>query len=125
VESSGGLAAQAVDALAPLSVLQHLTSLHLDAVRREQLQHLQLPQLQDLLLCLCNSGAEHRQPFRLGQLTALQVLTVKGRDGLQRADRLPPNLCELSWFGWVEGSTAGVQPLLSLSRLRSLTRVCK
>jgi hypothetical protein len=129
VGSSGwgraGLAAQATDALAPLSVLQQLTQLNLDVVRREQLQHLQLPQLQDLRLRLLKSEAEHPRPFRLDQLTTLHVLRIEAGNGLQRADHLPPNLCQLSWLGWVKSSTAGIQPLLALSRLRKLIIVCE
>jgi hypothetical protein len=39
-----------VDVLAPLSGLQQLTSLKLAMVQRAQLQHLQLPQLQELVI---------------------------------------------------------------------------
>lgn len=120
--------AHADDVLQPISALQQLTALTLaGCFRREQLQHLQLPQLQHLAFRLSGSYSttEELAPLRLEQLTALQVLQVDAAaNGLLQRDCLPPNLCQLRWSGWVTGDTAGVQPLLALSRLQQLTIRC-
>jgi hypothetical protein len=117
--------AQADDVLAPLSALQQLTALELGSVRRVQLQHLQLPQLQQLVVRVCRSAEDELQPIRLDQLTALQMLRLQAAgNGLQRQDCLPPNLCQLSWAGWVTSRTAGMQPLLALSCLQKLHITC-
>jgi hypothetical protein len=117
---------QADDVLVPLTDLQQLTALSLNELRREQLQHLQLPQLQELHVSFALSIVPQRaQPLRLQQLTAVTRLSVgAAQNGLQLEDALPPNLCELSWFGWVTSSTAGVLPLLSLRRLQKLYVRC-
>jgi hypothetical protein len=120
-----GLIGQADDALAPLSSLQQLKRLKLYSVRREQLQHLQLPKLQHLSMHLYWSP-ERPPGLRLDQLTALQTLSVESKArGLQREDRLPPSLREINWRGLVTSPTAGIQPLLVLSQLQQLHITCE
>jgi hypothetical protein len=120
-----GLIRQADDALAALSSLQQLKRLRLYSVRREQLQHLQLPKLQHLSMHLY--WTPERPPLlRLDQLTALLTLSVKSSArGLQREDRLPPSLCDINWRGLVTSPTAGIQPLLGLSQLQQLHITCE
>jgi hypothetical protein len=114
--------------LAQLSALQQLTSLALDATRR-QLQHLpQLPQLQVLQVRI--QGHPSRQPLQLGHLTSLVRLVVADvRGPLLAADQLPPNLRQLAWIqerrGWdtLGGNVKrshSLQPLLALELLEEL-----
>uniref|UniRef100_A0A383W3M9 Uncharacterized protein n=1 Tax=Tetradesmus obliquus TaxID=3088 RepID=A0A383W3M9_TETOB len=109
--------------LAPMSALQQLTRLKLDIVRRVQLKHLQLPQLQELE-CWC-SHTDEGEMLHMSQLTSLRKLTLTSYTAaLRRDDQLPPNLQELLYLlitqrGDVyEGGK--LQPLLALSRLQQL-----
>jgi hypothetical protein len=60
--------------LAALSALQHLTRLQLPFVRREQLQHLQLPKLQQLYFESSKVADQPLQQFQLAQLTSMALL---------------------------------------------------
>ncbi|KAF6254814.1 hypothetical protein COO60DRAFT_1538509 [Scenedesmus sp. NREL 46B-D3] len=116
--------------LVPLSALRQLTTLQLlstgAAPRKEQLQSLQLPQLQQL------QAALHRmregKHLQLAHLTALTQLSLTDSTGVPSpTDQLPPNLLDLTWlledwYGSVAASSSScsVQPLLALSRLRKL-----
>jgi hypothetical protein len=109
--------------LAPLSVLQQLTRLKLDVVRRAQLQQLQLPQLQ-ILEVWC-SHTEESQLLRTGHLTALQKLSLQSYSRASRQeDQLPPNLQELRYKLITQQGDAEqggrLLPLLGLSRLKKL-----
>jgi hypothetical protein len=117
--------------LEPLSALQQLT--FLESVNTHQLQHLQLPQLQQLEITIAYSsdvnpqGALQLSHLRLGHLTGLSKLTVEGSWALpDAASQLPPNLQELSYPTGscarhsLRGSWFSVQPLLALSRLQKL-----
>jgi hypothetical protein len=99
IQTSSHLSGDAVwqedDVLAPLSVLQQLTRLNLGIVRREQLQHLQLPQLEQLEECCSRTENEL---LRMGHLTALHKLTLQSyTSNMRREDQLPPNLRELCY----------------------------
>jgi hypothetical protein len=112
------------DLLAPLSVLQQLSCLQLGVVRRVQLQHLQLPHLQQLDVWCSHRGVGQR--LQLGQLTALRKLLLQDyATALRPDDQLPPNLQQLEYVligerGEDDGQTSILQPLLVLSQLQKL-----
>jgi hypothetical protein len=114
------------DLLEPLSALQQLTCLQLGVVRRMQLQHLQLPHLQQLDVWCSHRGVGQR--LQLGQLTALRKLLLQDYATAMRPDdQLPPNLQQLEYvlIGQRDdvsgdGQTSILQPLLVLSQLRKL-----
>jgi hypothetical protein len=114
-------------ALVPLSALQQLTRLELSVASSKQLQHLQLPWLQHLVIQnLAYDGPA--EPQLLGNLTSLVVLDVRECFGLCAADQLPPNLRTLKLhFSTPMLHTfpryldhASLLPLLDLSRLEQL-----
>jgi hypothetical protein len=113
-------------ALVPLSALQQLTRLELSAVRGTQLQHLQLPRLQHLVLKhLVYLGPA--VPQRLGHLSSLVVLDVRACFGLSCTDTLPANLRTLKLWAKPVSSYRPRQPcnfsfapLLALSKLEQL-----
>jgi hypothetical protein len=144
--TSNGIYTQADGVLAPLSALKQLTQLELScALRSAQLQHLQLPQLQQLVMDSCEHSEE--QLLQLGRLTALQQLVAPYRSNSCRARgrgrathsssstdqqapaaaQLPPNLRELVWERWFDCLGESAMPLLALSRLESLSclEVCQ
>jgi hypothetical protein len=112
------------DLLAPLSVLQQLSCLQLGVVRRVQLQHLQLPHLQQLDVWCSHRGVGQR--LQLGQLTALRKLLLQDyATALRQDDQLPSNLQQLEYVLIGErdegdGQTSILQPLLALSQLQKL-----
>jgi hypothetical protein len=111
---------QASDVLAPLSALQQLTCLHLDFLRRQQLQHLRLPQLQalDVRLEQCMQGEQAQ--MQLSQITGLTMLCLTDWAALlQPDDVFPPHLRELE-FTVVGDRRCSLQPLLLLTQLRML-----
>jgi hypothetical protein len=111
-----------VDVLEPLSALQQLTSLKLAMVQRAQLQHLQLPQLQDLVINV-DHDASHGQLMQLGHLTAVQRLTVLDwRTPFEIGAVFPPNVVMLRCTDVEGAGSAGfnAEPLLALSCLRKL-----
>jgi hypothetical protein len=112
------------DLLAPLSVLQQLSCLQLGVVRRVQLQHLQLPHLQQLDVWCSHRGVGQR--LQLGQLTALRKLLLQDyATALRQDDQLPPNLQQLEYVligerSEDDGQTSILQPLLVLGQLQKL-----
>jgi hypothetical protein len=122
-------AQQSEQLLAPLSALSQLAALklHRELVRRVQLNHLQLPQLQQLQADVGGGLTNSVDHLQLGHLTALTQLSLVDATGvLSPAEQLPPNLQELTLrqvdYGGkrVSGSGYSLQPLLVLSRLQKL-----
>jgi hypothetical protein len=115
-------------ALMPLSALQQLTRLELSVASSKQLQHLQLPRLQHLVLQkLAYYGPA--KPQLLGNLSSLVVLDVRECFGLFAADQLPPYLRTLKLHFSTPTNIfrvtryldhASLLPLLNLSRLEQL-----
>jgi hypothetical protein len=116
--------------LAPLSSLQQVTALQVrkGLLRRMQLQHLQLPLLQQLRADIGGGRANRARAdqLQLAHLEALTQLSLKDRTGvLSPAEQLPPHLHELTlrqveYHHRDEGSKYSLQPLLVLSRLEKL-----
>jgi hypothetical protein len=125
---------QSDNVLAPLSALQQLTSLKLGGVlRKVQLQHLQLPQLQQLEARFSlNLGfeADREEHLQLAHLAALtQLFLWVAAEGLGPADQLPLELQKLTLrhgpVGFIDDDSScitscSLQPLLALSRLQTL-----
>jgi hypothetical protein len=111
------------DALAPLSSLQQLTMLRLDAVHKRQLQHLTLPQLQELYINNSFTVLDQQQePLQLSHLTALRKLRSVDFGTLLAADKLPRSLRALTWQ-WRPSngdSVRSVEPILELCSLKKL-----
>jgi hypothetical protein len=87
------------DLLAPLSALQQLTALQLRGglVRRAQLKHLQLPQLQRLQAEVGGGLFSRVGQLQLAHLATVTKLSQLDASGvLERAKQLPPNLQELT-----------------------------
>jgi hypothetical protein len=82
----GYINGRTADVLAPLSALQQLTHLQLDLVGRGQLQHLLLPQLQELHV---QSGPVQLQPLQLGHLTGLSMLGMTDYSACMQWRQLP------------------------------------
>lgn len=93
-----GAQQQPHELLDPLSALRQLTELQLQAglVRRVQLQHLQLPRLQQLAANVGSESIEGADQLQLTHLTALTQLLLLECLGstcvLAPAEQLPPNL---------------------------------
>jgi hypothetical protein len=109
--------------LVPLSVLQQLTCLELCTASSVQLQHLQLPRLQHLMIYnLVNNVPA--APRLLGNMSSLAVLGVRGASGLSAADQLPPNSrmpkLQFEPRTFWDLSHLSFAPLLNLSRLEQL-----
>jgi hypothetical protein len=112
--------------LAPLSALQQLTRLELSMASSLQLQQLQLPRLQHLVLdYLTQYGPGF--PQLLGDLTSLTVLDLGGCCGLSATDTLPPSLRTLklqftsdAHLKLLSDSRVSLRPLLLLSKLEQL-----
>uniref|UniRef100_A0A383WIA1 Uncharacterized protein n=1 Tax=Tetradesmus obliquus TaxID=3088 RepID=A0A383WIA1_TETOB len=110
--------------LAPLSALQ-LTRLKLGDVRSVQLHHLQLPQLQQLVV---NHTYRQQGQLRMGHITALRKLSMQHLStALRVGDQMPPNLQELHCGLWgviqQEGDARecmGLEIILALTRLEVL-----
>jgi hypothetical protein len=128
------VAGQSDSVLVQLSALQQLTRLELLYVRREQLQHLQLPRLQHLDVLVVDSMAG--VPLLLGHMTALTALAVEDAGSWSPADQLPPNLISLKLvLGGIkdkgrssstasqnscDDSSISLQPVLGLGQLQKL-----
>jgi hypothetical protein len=119
--------------LAPLSALQRQTHLHITASRKE-LQHLKLPQLQQLEI---EVNEERRrlqsQLLQLSHMASVTLLSISDRRGVPLPnDQLPPNVCDLTWRNYNDSyqgledsrsriaSECSLRPLLALRRLRRL-----
>uniref|UniRef100_A0A383VT61 F-box domain-containing protein n=1 Tax=Tetradesmus obliquus TaxID=3088 RepID=A0A383VT61_TETOB len=140
LEDGADLADCSSHALRPMSALQQLMVLKLDCVKACQLAHLQLPQLQRLVVCIsrgpCADPAEQQRrrrqqqqqqqedpeqplPLQLGHLTALTYL--EGRRNIMLAsDELPMSLRAVNWTYEIAAAACSVQPLLRLTSLEDL-----
>jgi hypothetical protein len=119
-------------ALTPFSAFKQLTHLALFNVRPAQLEHLQLPQLQELHVAVCrcdpevDDAAQMVAPavLQLSHFTSLTQLTVIS-GSLQDGDSLPSSLRELNVFfeDVAPGDTATctLRPLLALTCLTRLS----
>jgi hypothetical protein len=110
------------------------TRLALSSARRLQLQHVQLPQLQNLDVAVAATAAG--ELLLLGHMTALAALVVEGAGSWPAGDQLPPNLRTLKLV--LEGSrqvdedpysstaafyiprSISLQPVLGLGQLQEL-----
>jgi hypothetical protein len=117
--------------LHPLSALQRLTSLKLDWLKRQQLQHLQMPQLLELIVNMEPQEQENAVQLQVGHLTRLCKLRLSDyAASLQPVDQFPPNVQELELTvvaHSIADATAaasdkgcGLQSLLQLSQLQKL-----
>uniref|UniRef100_A0A383W6Q0 Uncharacterized protein n=1 Tax=Tetradesmus obliquus TaxID=3088 RepID=A0A383W6Q0_TETOB len=129
--------------LRPMSALQQLTALKFDRVRSGQFVHLQLLQLQRLVVDIKRaaglySARQRQQQQQLGEpvqaaaeqlqlqlahLMSLSYLECSGTEMLP-SDELPASLRALKWScnrdHSIEEVAVSVQPLLQLSRLQQL-----
>jgi hypothetical protein len=128
-----------------LSELQQLLHVELELASLTQLQHLQLPQLQTLMVVLQETSQQQEgqvqqhlqqqqqqqqqqwgEGLQLGHLTGLRSLRILPLGDappatLRFGDQLPPNLREIRWNGLGNVASYSVQPLLALSSLTGLT----
>jgi hypothetical protein len=106
---SGQVAAadQPDDALKPLSALQQLTQLQLSAVRKKQLQHLQLPLLRELTA-----------------FQRLQSVDARSREPRVLPKQLPGTAVQLGHLAALTGWQCGVTGALLCCRMTGCHRSC-